>query len=136
MQTLTIGIETVLHHAVTEEDTACHMGSGSLRVLSTPTVIAWMEGVSCTLLAPYLSEDVTTVGTKVDVAHIRATPVGGKVTVKAELTALEDRKYTFRVTAEDQGGIIAQGTHERFAVKTERFLAKTYQQQEAGEAHA
>lgn len=135
MQELTIGTEATAVYMVTEEKTAQQMGSGSLAVLATPAVVAWMEAAACALLAPYLAEDTTTVGTMIAVEHISATPVGTAVTVKAVLTAIEGRKYTFRVTAEDVGGVIAKGQHERFAVKSERFLSKTYQKLEAGESH-
>ena len=130
MKELTIGTEAVLTYVTEESRTAQQMGSGSLAVLATPAVVALMEKAACMLLAPYLPDDMTTVGTKIAVEHLSATPVGAAVTVKAVLTAIEDRKYCFDVTAEDIGGLIAQGQHERFLVKTERFLAKTYQKLE------
>ena len=112
MKELTIGTEAVLTYVTEESRTARQMGSGSLAVLATPAVVALMEKAACI------------------VEHLSATPVGAAVTVKAVLTAIEDRKYCFDVTAEDIGGLIARGQHERFLVKTERFLAKTYQKLE------
>ena len=112
--------------------TAQAVGSGSLAVLATPVVAAWMEKAACEVLAPYLEKGLTTVGTMIEVEHLSATPVGMAVTVKAILTAWEDRKYTFVMTAEDNDGLIAKGQHERFLVKEGRFVEKTYQKLREG----
>lgn len=125
MEELTLGTEMTITVAVEEKDTAIQIGSGSLRVLATPRVAALMEQAACALLAPFLEEGVTTVGTHIAVSHISATPVGGTVRVTAVLTQAEGRKYAFSVTAYDNAGLIAEGTHERFAVNTERFMQKT-----------
>ncbi len=53
----------------------------------------------------------TTVGAAIDITHIKPTAIGGTVTAKAELTAIEGRKLTFRVEAWDGGGTVGEGTH-------------------------
>lgn len=109
---------------VEEKDTAISHGSGSLPVLATPAMIALMENAAAKASIPYLADDETTVGTLINVKHLSATPVGGTVTCKAELIDMDGRKLVFKVTAEDNTGAIGKGTHERFIVKKEKFLAK------------
>ena len=94
-----------LHKTVTEADTAAHVGSGSLPVLATPVLIAWMEAAACGCCAA-------------------ASPVGMKVTVTAELTAVEGRILSFKVYAEDTAGAIGEGSHTRAIIRAERFMEK------------
>ncbi len=118
------GSEIVISKTVTEEMTALRAGSGSLRVLATPVLIALMEGASCELSEKLTEEGATTVGTMISVEHKAATPVGCTVTVKAVLTQVEGRKYCFDVSAWDEAGVVAEGKHERYAVFSERFMQR------------
>ena len=114
-----------LHKTVTEPDTAACVGSGSLPVLATPVLIAWLEAAACGCCADLLEEGTTSVGTEMNMRHTAASPVGMEITVTAELTAAEGRILSFRVAAEDRGGAIAEGRHTRAIVRTERFMEKT-----------
>ena len=98
-----------LHKTVTEADTAAHVGSGSLPVLATPVLIAWMEAAACGCCAGLMEEGTTSVGTEMNMRHTAASPVGMKVTVTAELTAVEGRILSFKVYAEDTAGAIGEG---------------------------
>ena len=109
---------------VRPDDTAKFRGSGTLDVLATPSMIGNMEYTAWNCVDPYLAEGETTVGTEINVKHLSATPVGCKVTYQAELIEIDGRKLTFRVTASDNKGIIGEGTHTRYIIKTEKFLAK------------
>ena len=111
---------------VTEFNTALSVGSGSLKVYSTPSMLALMEKAACEAIASILNEGETTVGTNLSVDHVAATPVGMTVSATAELLEREGRKFTFKVTACDESGLIGEGTHTRFAVLSERFTEKTY----------
>ena len=71
-----------------------------------------------------LDEGITTVGTKMDVDHVAATPVGMEVWAEAILTAQEGRGYTFDITAYDASGVIGKAKHQRVSVKAEKFIAK------------
>ena len=101
------------------------MGSGSLPVLATPVLIAWMEEAACGCCAALLEEGTTSVGTEMNMRHTAASPVGMSVTVTAELTAVEGRILSFRVYAEDTAGEIGEGSHTRAIVRAERFMEKT-----------
>lgn len=116
-------VETV----VDEDNTALAVGSGDLEVFATPMMAALMENAAAACIAEELGEDNTSVGTALSISRVRATPTGMKVKATAELVKVEGRKYDFKVTAEDERGLIGEGTHSRVSVNRERFLAKTYQ---------
>ena len=120
-----VGTIGEISEKVTSLNTAETVGSGSLKDFATPTMIALMEKASCKALEGFLEEGSTTVGTLVNVEHLSATPVGMKVTVKSTVTAVEGRKVCFDVEAFDEVGVIGRGTHERFVVFAEKFMAKT-----------
>ena len=121
-----IGLQGHSETLVEQEDTAKSVGSGDLLVYATPCMAALMEGAACESIAPYLAEGETSVGTRMDVQHLAATPVGMEVRAESRLTAVDGRRLTFEITAFDEAGEIGKATHERVVVKTERFLEKAY----------
>ena len=123
---ITVGLKGTVTETVNENITAEKVGSGSLPVFATPMMVALMEKAACKALENSLDEGSTTVGTKVDVEHVAATPVGMEVTVTATVTAVDGRKISFSVEAFDEAGLIGKGAHDRFVVGAEKFIAKTY----------
>lgn len=109
---------------VTEEMLAVNVGSGSLRVLATPVVAALMEEASTCLADTFLESGMTTVGTMLNINHIAPTPLGATVKAVATLKSHNARAYEFEVVAYDNQGEIANGTHSRVAVYSEKFQAK------------
>ncbi|UCE82714.1 MAG: thioesterase family protein [Deltaproteobacteria bacterium] len=110
--------------SVTVELTAKHIGSGRVDVYATPAMIALMEAAAVAAIDHLLPEGKTTVGTKLDVRHLAATPLGEQVKAHAEVTAVEGRKVTFRLRAWDEHEMIGEGTHERFVIDEDRFIAR------------
>ena len=110
--------------AVTAANTARAMGSGCLEVFATPAMCCLMEQAASELMDSLLEEGSTSVGTALNVAHTAATPVGMQVRAVAEITGVEGRKISFKVTAFDEAGEIGSGTHERFIVFKEKFQSK------------
>lgn len=123
---LTTGTKGKAEVKVDDTNTAVTMGSGSLKVFATPAMIALIEKAACKALEGQLDDGQTTVGTKLDVAHIAATPVGMNVTAEAVLTEIDNRRLVFEVVARDEKDIIGKGSPERFIVNAEKFTAKTY----------
>lgn len=123
---ITIGIRGSASALVEKEDTAQVVGSGDLLVYATPCMVALMEGAACESIAPFLGEGESSVGTRMDVAHTSATPVGMEVRAESVVTAVDGRKVTFEILAFDEVGEIGRATHERVVIKTDRFLEKTY----------
>ena len=121
---LKTGIKGSGQAVVTEELTAGAMGSGELPVYATPALCLLAEETAWRSVAAFLEPGQGTVGTRLEIAHIAATPLGGHVRCETELTELDRRRLTFSVTVWDEAGKIAEGTHERFVVDNERFLRK------------
>ena len=120
-----VGIKGRADTVVTEQNTASAVGSGLVPVFGTPFMIALMENAAVNALEPYVEAGQGSVGTHPDVSHDAATPIGLKVWAEAELTAVEGKALTFSVTAYDEAGPIGKGTHNRFLIDVDRFLAKT-----------
>lgn len=124
LQELKPGLTGTAETVVRETNTALAMGSGSLHVFATPSMIALMEQAACNAVAACLDDESTSVGTLVNITHDAATGMGKKVTTTATLTAVEGRKLVFEITAADEDKLIGKGTHERFIVNKEKFMAK------------
>lgn len=124
LQELKPGLTGTAETVVRETNTALAMGSGSLHVFATPSMIALMEQAACNAVAACLDEESTSVGTLVNITHDAATGMGKKVTAKATLTVVEGRKLVFEITAADEDKQIGKGTHERFIINKEKFMAK------------
>ena len=126
------GIEGRAETEVVYELTAAHYGSGLLEVFATPAMIALMEKTALDSVAPYLDEGCGTVGTRVEVSHISATPIGMKVYCSTRLIRIDRRRLVFEVEAYDEAGKIGEGIHERFIVNNDPFMEKTLKKLEAG----
>lgn len=122
--TFKMGLSHTLTAVVTSETTAKAVKSGTLEVLATPVLCAWMEQCCTECIQPALEEGETTVGTHIDLSHEAPTPLGGEVRIECFLRAMEGRKLTFAFTATDENGIIGRGTHQRFLVDAQRFQEK------------
>ena len=117
------GLHASFRYAVTTEDTAVALGSGDVPVLGTPRVVALVERATCAAVANALTDDLTTVGVRVEVDHLAPTPVGGTIEVDAVLEAVEGRRLTFGVRVRDDERDVARGTVVRTLVTRERFVA-------------
>jgi fluoroacetyl-CoA thioesterase len=107
---------------VTSAVSASTLGSGSLDVFGTPAMVALMEEASCAAVAPTLDAGETTVGTKVDVVHLKCTPLGMNVRAEATVTATKSNFFTLDVVAFDDKEKIGQGTHQRAIVPAAAFF--------------
>lgn len=123
-QEIRAGLSREARAAVTADNTARVMGSGCLNVFATPAMCCLMEKAASELMDSLLEEGSTSVGISLSVAHSAATPVGMQVRALAEITGVEGRKVSFKVTAFDEAGEIGSGTHERFVVFKEKFQQK------------
>ena len=121
---IAVGIKGRAEDVVREENTAQAVGSGTLPVFATPAMTALMEKSAWTSLAPYLNEGESTVGTKLEITHDSASPLGIKVWAESEVTQVDGKRIVLKVAAYDEKGLIGQGIHERFIIANDRFLAK------------
>ena len=109
---------------VSDANSAKHWGSGALDVFATPAMVALMENAAMNAVKEALPAGGDTVGTAVDVNHIKATGLGDTVRATGLLTEIDGRKLVFKVTASDSKGEIGRGTHTRFIVDREKFLSR------------
>lgn len=118
--------EATLRFTVTEHDTALAVGSGSLPVLGTPRLLAWLEAATCAALDPALAPGETSVGTRVSLEHLAASPVGTEIDVTAATSYADGRLRRFTVAARHRadGKVVASGEVTRVVVQAERFLSR------------
>ena len=117
-------MSAVLTCEVNESNSAKAIGSGSLMVFGTPAMIALIEQTAVALLEGNLPEGTTTVGTKLDINHVSATPMGMTAECECTLVEIDRKKLVFDVIVKDNAGIIGNGTHERFMVEADSFMKK------------
>lgn len=115
---------STITETVTVTNTADTVGSGNLPVYATPSMATLMEKAAMTAAAELLGEGETTIGSELNIKHLRPSVIGATITAAATLTAQEGRKLTFEVEACDDNGIIGSGNHTRYIVNIEKFMAK------------
>jgi fluoroacetyl-CoA thioesterase len=118
---LKTGMKGTVELLVGEEHTAPRVGSGRVKVLATPVMINVIEAAALAAVEHLLPEGYQSLGTRLDVRHFAATPVGMRVRAEVEVTKIEGRTITFRVAVSDEKEPIGDGTHERMAVNVARF---------------
>ncbi len=123
------GLVAEITHVVTEQDTAATYGSGLAPVLSTPHLVALMENAAQAALNPHMEPGTSAVGTRIELRHLAATPVGMQVRVRAELLAVEGPRLRFRVEAWDEVEQIGVCEHERFIIDMDRFMRRVKKKQ-------
>lgn len=120
-QELRPGLTGTSEIVVGTRDTAPHVGSGKIGVLATPIMVNLMEAAALNAVERFMPPGYQTVGTRLEVRHFAATPVGLRVRAHAELVRVEGRTLTFRIRVEDEREPVGEGTHERIVINVERF---------------
>lgn len=121
---LQIGVIGEASETVSSANTAETMKSGTLQVYATPAMVALMEQAAYTSVQNKLDVGQGTVGVRMEVSHISATPLNCTVTAKSRLVSVDRRKLVFEVEAFDEEGKIGEGIHERFIVDNKSFQEK------------
>ncbi len=124
MHNVKTGVRREEELQVTGEVSIDFLGLEGARVLSTPHMIGYMERTCRNAVLPLLEPGYDTVGTRVDVSHLAAAPIGSQVTFAAEIVGAVDRRVQFRVEARTGNEKIGEGTHERAIINVERFAAR------------
>ena len=119
-----IGVTAELELTVTDADTAIALRSGEVAVLATPRVVALCEEASIAALAGQLAEKETSVGTRIEMAHLSPVMVGSRVRACATLEKVDGRRLLFNVTVTDRSGLVAAGRLTRVVVETRQFMEK------------
>lgn len=123
-RTLEIGIEGKQSLTVSDELTAAAMGSGELPIYATPAVVELIENTAMNSIRECLEDGQGSVGTRIDIRHISASPVGMAVSCCTKLIEIDRKRLVFKTTVSDFCGLIAEGIHERFIIDQQQFLEK------------
>jgi predicted thioesterase len=121
---LQVGMTAQKHDQVTNENTAMRYGSGSAAVYATPAMVGLMEGTCLAAVDPHLPAGMSTVGIRLDIRHLAATPIGLGVRATAELTEISGKRLTFTMEAFDDKEKIGEGIHERYIIDVKKFMEK------------
>ena len=122
MQNMPLGAKGSFSLDVTPEHLANRFKDAMLPpVLATPVMIMMMENAALNAMKPYFESGETALGTRVDVRHLAATPVGRRVTGEAEVTRVDGRLVEFTIRAMDGAELIGEGTHERMIINLAKF---------------
>lgn len=119
---LKVGITYEIDKKITENDTAAKVASGAVEVFATPLMIALMENTCFNLVQKNLEDGYTTVGTTVNIRHLKASPVGSTVKCIAELTEIDGKKLNFIVKVFENDVLVGDGTHGRYIVNEKKFI--------------
>lgn len=111
---------------VTDADTAQAFGSGDVPVLATPRVLALAEAATVAATASRLPRGATTVGSRIELEHKAATPVGATVIAEARLAKIDGRRLLFEVVVRQGDTVVAEARVERVLVDRHRFLEKAF----------
>ena len=119
------GIKGMLTKTVEQDESAKNLGSGLLDVFATPALVAFVEKTCWLSVNDFIEEASTTVGTRMDIKHLKATPISMEVTCQSELVKVEGKKLFFEFEVNDEKDLIAKGSHERYIVDSKSFQEKT-----------
>jgi fluoroacetyl-CoA thioesterase len=117
-----LGRTATREFVVSDADTAATVGSGSLPVLGTPILLAWCEATTCAALD--LPDGSTSVGTRVSLEHLAASPVGAAVSVTAAVAYADGRLVRFTVEARSGEKLLGTGEVTRVVVDAEKFMSR------------
>lgn len=118
---INIGDKYNLSIVVVAKDTAIAHKSGGLEVFATPAMVALMENSAYSLLK---EAGLDSVGTEINVKHLKASLVGTKIDSCATITSINDKWIGFNVECRDEKGVIGSGSHTRYIINPEKFMNK------------
>jgi fluoroacetyl-CoA thioesterase len=118
------GVHGEVEHVVTEADTAAALHSGDVAVLGTPRIVSLCEEASIDALAGLLTNEQTSVGNRIEIAHLAPVAIGSTVRATATLDRSEGRRLIFSVSVTDACGLVAAGKITRIVVERAHFVAK------------
>jgi len=126
---LEVGLKGYEELVVSEKDLASFVGNLGVDVLSTHRVVLLMEMAARNAIAGHIPVGKVTLGTRIDIRHLAAAPLGAPVRAEAELTAVQGSRLFFRVEASDSFGKLAEGENEQIIVSLEGFKARLRQKE-------
>lgn len=115
------------NYIVSDENSAKNMGSGDLEVLSTPSLVAFIENAAKNYLNNFLPEGMGSVGSNININHIAPTLIGSTITVKGKITeVIKEKIIKFSLEAYEKEKKIGNAEHTRVVINNEKFLEKLH----------
>jgi len=99
-------------------------GNGMPAVVSTPSLVGFLERTARETIAEFLDADERSVGIEIDLKHLAPTPIGQTIHCRARVIFVEDKKVTFQIEARDERELIARGLHKRAIIRLEKFAKR------------
>lgn len=116
-------------YVVSELNTAKYMGSGDLNVLATPSLVTFMENAAKTFLNSFLTSDLGSVGSNININHLAPTLVNKEITILGEITEIiKDKIIIFNLEAFEGEKKIGDASHTRVIINNEKFINKLNQE--------
>jgi len=113
------------NYLVQENNTAKNMGSGDLDVLATPSLVAFMENAAKNYLNIFLTDELGSVGSNININHLAPTLIGKEITVQGKITEIiKEKIIIFSLEAYEEDKKIGDATHTRVIINNEKFLSK------------
>ena len=117
------------NYVVSEYNTAKYMGSGDLDVLATPSLVAFMENAAKIFLNSFLTKDLGSVGSNININHIAPTLINKEITILGEITEIiKDKIVIFNLEAFEGEKKIGDASHTRVIINNEKFINKLNQE--------
>lgn len=114
------GLTTTRRFEIDEARTIGFMGADA-RVYATPSMVADVEITCRDLLLDHADAGEDSVGMRVELDHLGATPLGAWVDIEARVAGVDDRKVTFDIFVQDAIELVGRGRHVRFVVDVGRM---------------
>lgn len=121
MKPVALGTAHLRDFDTVPEHSAAATGNAGIDVVSSVTLIGFIEYACYEIIQPCFEEGEASVGVGFNLTHLAPAATGTRVTVSARLIAIEGRKYDFEVEARDGARVLMAGTHRRAIVALERF---------------
>ncbi len=113
------------NYLVQENNTAKNMGSGDLDVLATPSLVAFMENAAKNYLNIFLTDELGSVGSNININHLAPTLIGKEITVQGKITEIiKEKIIIFSLEAYVEDKKIGDAIHTRVIINNEKFLSK------------
>ena len=112
-------------YVIKNENSAENMGSGDLAVLSTPSLVAFMENAAKNYLNKFLPEEMGSVGSNININHIAPTLIGNSITVRGKITeVIKEKIIKFSIEAYEKDKKIGTANHTRVIINNNKFIGK------------
>ena len=118
------GLSKRMQFTIRQQDSASYMGSGSLDVLASPALVAYMEQVSLELLHDFLPDYLSSVGVFISLHHTAPAKLNTSFFCEARIISIENRKIEFDIRAGNSSGELGYAKHTRFLIDKKTFMDK------------